>query len=108
MLHRCSANRLFQPLQTRIVVISKHTLPKHFSPHSARVCIRGYASNTFSGSSLETSAQSGLAAFAPLTNELDKICPRFEIDAENIDVLRGPVEFYTALKVCIVSVLSCN
>jgi len=57
---------------------------------------------------LETSAQSGLAAFAPLTNELDKICPRFEIDAENIDVLRGPVEFYTALKVCIVSVLSCN
>jgi len=100
MLKRSSASRLFQPLQTRIAVISKHNLPKHFCFQPARVPIRGYASSSnVTGSFSGSSAQSGFAIFAPLTNELDKICPRFEIDAEDIDVLRGPVEFYEALKV---------
>lgn len=101
MLQRCSASRLLPSLQKRIVVISKQNVPKHFSPHPVRVCVRGYASSgAVSGSSSSTSAHSGLAVFAPLTNELDKICPRFEIDGEDIEVLRGPVEFYEALKVC--------
>lgn len=82
-------------------MISKQNVPKHFPPHPVRVCVRGYASSsTVSGSSSSTPAHSGLAIFAPLTNDLDKICPRFEIDGEDIDVLRGPVEFYETLKVC--------
>ncbi|CCX32898.1 hypothetical protein FPQ18DRAFT_321902 [Pyronema domesticum] len=33
-----------------------------------------------------------------LTNELDKIAPRFEVDAEKIEIIRGPADFYSALK----------
>lgn len=34
-----------------------------------------------------------------LVNKLDSIAPRFEIDAEDIEILIGPAEFYEALKV---------
>lgn len=36
---------------------------------------------------------------ASLTNELDKIAPRFEVDAERIHIIRGPADFYAELKV---------
>lgn len=32
--------------------------------------------------------------------DLDRIAPRFEVEGEDVVVLRGPVEFYEALKVC--------
>lgn len=97
--------RSFRPLQTRIVIITKSSFPKHVSPRSTtRLCVRGYASsssssNVAAGLGPGGPAQSGIAMFAPLTNELDKICPRFEIDAGDVEVLRGPVEFYEVLKV---------
>ena len=101
MLQRCPSIRFLRPLQTRIVSISKDNIAKQFQPYSARGHVRGYvSSSTVSGSTSGSSVQSGLAVFAPLTSELDKICPRFEVDAEDIEVLRGPVEFYEVLKVC--------
>lgn len=99
MLHRCSAARLLRPLHTNIVVTSKQNSPKHFPFHPARICIRRYASSSNVQGSNIGNTSSGLAVFAPLTNELDKICPRFEVDAADIEVLRGPVEFYEVLKV---------
>lgn len=39
------------------------------------------------------------AVLGSLTAELDKIAPRFEVDAERIQIISGPSEFYSALKV---------
>jgi CDP-diacylglycerol--glycerol-3-phosphate 3-phosphatidyltransferase len=33
------------------------------------------------------------------TNELDRIAPRFEMQGEQIQILRTPTEFYDTLKV---------
>jgi hypothetical protein len=43
---------------------------------------------------------SPLSVFGSLMTELDKISPRFEIQASQIEILPGPVEFYATLKVC--------
>src|ERR1700761_4572999 len=42
---------------------------------------------------------SPLSVFGGLMTELDKISPRFDISASEIQIIPGPVEFYTALKV---------
>lgn len=34
-----------------------------------------------------------------LVKQLDGVAPRFEVDAGDVEVLRGPAEFYEALKV---------
>ena len=36
---------------------------------------------------------------ATITTDLDKIAPRFEIQPEQIQILRTPAEFYETLKV---------
>ncbi|KAF2092582.1 phospholipase D/nuclease [Rhizodiscina lignyota] len=41
---------------------------------------------------------SSLSIFGGLMTELDKISPRFNIPASQIEILRGPVEFYDTLK----------
>ena len=38
---------------------------------------------------------------APLIDELDKLAPRFEINPNQIQILREPKDFYATLKVCI-------
>jgi CDP-diacylglycerol--glycerol-3-phosphate 3-phosphatidyltransferase len=42
---------------------------------------------------------SKMSILGSLTSELDKLAPRFEVDAERIQVIRGPAEFYLTLKV---------
>lgn len=42
--------------------------------------------------------QSSAAPIASITNELDKISPRFDVPAESIEILRTPAEFYATLK----------
>ncbi|KAI9662031.1 MAG: CDP-diacylglycerol--glycerol-3-phosphate 3-phosphatidyltransferase [Alyxoria varia] len=42
--------------------------------------------------------QGGLADFKSVTDQLDGIAPRFEVDAEQIEILREPKDFYGALK----------
>jgi hypothetical protein len=66
-----------------------------------RSCARRFTSTSSAaiGHGNAVASQSGLAIFAPLTNELDRMCPRFEIEADDVEILRGPIEFYEALKV---------
>lgn len=42
--------------------------------------------------------QSSAAPIASITNELDRLSPRFDVPAESIEILRTPAEFYTTLK----------
>ncbi len=42
---------------------------------------------------------SSLSPLSVITSELDKISPRFDIDADEIEIIRGPVEFFDVLKV---------
>ena len=41
-----------------------------------------------------------LTIFAALIKQLDSIAPRFEVDADQVVILREPAEFYEVLKVC--------
>jgi CDP-diacylglycerol---glycerol-3-phosphate 3-phosphatidyltransferase len=43
--------------------------------------------------------QSPAAILGTITMELDKVAPRFEIESENVDILKSPVEFFECLKV---------
>lgn len=61
-------------------------------------CARRYS--TADASSMASSApQSHASMLAPITADLDKIAPRFEIQPEQIEILRTPSEFYETLKV---------
>ncbi len=51
-------------------------------------------------SSMASSApQSQASMLATITTDLDKIAPRFEIQPEQIQILKSPAEFYDTLKV---------
>jgi len=50
------------------------------------------SSSSFAGG-LEKPLLSGL------TDELDRIAPRFDVDGENIEILQEPSDFFEALKV---------
>ena len=43
--------------------------------------------------------QQGLPDFKTVTDQLDGIAPRFEVNAGQIEILREPKDFYEALKV---------
>lgn len=42
--------------------------------------------------------QSSAAPIASITNELDKLSPRFDVPADSIEILKTPAEFYKTLK----------
>lgn len=44
-------------------------------------------------------SSSAVAALAGLNSELDKLTPRFDVDAKQIQIIRTPAEFYKTLKV---------
>jgi CDP-diacylglycerol--glycerol-3-phosphate 3-phosphatidyltransferase len=61
----------------------------------------GRVQRRYSSTSSGTAAapiQSSAAPIASITNELDKISPRFDVPAESIEILRTPAEFYATLK----------
>jgi len=60
----------------------------------------GRAQRRYSSTSSGTAApiQSSAAPIASITNELDKLSPRFDVPAESIEILRTPAEFYATLK----------
>ena len=45
-------------------------------------------------------ANTHVSQIAVITNELDKLSPRFDVPAESIEILQSPTEFYEALKAC--------
>jgi len=78
---RCSATRRLQVCGPRMI----QAKPRRFSSSAPH----GTNANSSSTASM-------LGAF---TNELDRIAPRFEIQGEQIQILRTPSEFYDTLKV---------
>ena len=51
--------------------------------------------------------QSQASMLATITTDLDKIAPRFEVQPEQITIIRTPAEFYETLKVGLV-ILTCR
>lgn len=51
------------------------------------------------GAATTAATASSFSALSSLAAELDKIAPRFEIDAEKIHIIRTPSDFYSTLKV---------
>ncbi|EMC96891.1 hypothetical protein BAUCODRAFT_574670 [Baudoinia panamericana UAMH 10762] len=43
-------------------------------------------------------AQSPASPLASITSELDKLTPRFDVSADDIEIIRSPTEFYETLK----------
>ncbi|KAF2484580.1 hypothetical protein BDY17DRAFT_279218 [Neohortaea acidophila] len=41
---------------------------------------------------------SALSPLASITSELDKLCPRFDVSADSIEILQSPSDFYSVLK----------
>lgn len=56
-------------------------------------------SNASPSSAAVADVQSPIAALGGLTNELDKLSPRFDIDASQYKILQSPSEFFETLKV---------
>jgi hypothetical protein len=55
--------------------------------------------STASSASSASSTPSAASPLAIITSELDKLAPRYDISADSIEIIRGPVEFYDVLKV---------
>lgn len=63
-----------------------------------RAASRRYSTHTPPPATSCGNASSGASPLAAFTTELDKIAPRFEINGEQITVLKDPVDFYETLK----------
>ena len=55
-------------------------------------------SESTSASAVSPQTASHVSALAALTSDLDRLAPRIDINADQIEVLRGPKEFYEVLK----------
>lgn len=76
---------------------SSGTARRHVSTKYGRVQRR--YSSTSSGPALPAApVQSSAAPIASITNELDKLSPRFDVPADSIEILKTPAEFYEILK----------
>ena len=60
---------------------------------------RRFSSSTTGPSTSTAPSQSAAAPLTSITNELDKLSPRFDISADSIEILRDPAQFYSILKV---------
>lgn len=88
-------------------MILRRTVPclRHVSRNAARQQSSKYGrvQRRYSSSSTApapTAASASTAApLASITNELDKLSPRFDISANSIEILRDPAQFYDVLKV---------
>jgi CDP-diacylglycerol---glycerol-3-phosphate 3-phosphatidyltransferase len=51
---------------------------------------------------------SSVSPLAAISSELDRLSPRFDVSADSIEIIRGPVEFFEVLKVGFLSIYSNN
>ncbi|KAK7532703.1 hypothetical protein IWX49DRAFT_625407 [Phyllosticta citricarpa] len=65
---------------------------------SGAQAVKRYSSSSATAASSPAAAQSGASLLGSLTTELDKISPRFEVQPEQIEILKTPSEFYETLK----------
>nr|OQO21144.1 hypothetical protein B0A51_09423 [Rachicladosporium sp. CCFEE 5018] len=78
----------------RLVAI---TCTRNASRRSCRAQRRCNSTQSATNASLNASP-AGIAPIATITNELDKLAPRFDVSADAIEILKGPAEFYATLK----------
>lgn len=90
MLARCSISRV-STHTTHIRIVSRIK--------TSRGHVRRLASTAATADASQGASLSGLPVFGGLSTELDKLAPRFEIEPDQIDILREPKDFYEALKV---------
>jgi hypothetical protein len=65
-----------------------------------QVQVRSFSSSSASSASSSSSvAKSPFSVFGGLTNELDKLSPRIEVQPDQIEILKSPEQFYESLKV---------
>lgn len=78
---------------------SKIALRRSIPPRTRPAqCARRYSS-TSAPSMGSPAPQSHASMLATITTDLDKIAPHFEIQPEQIEILKTPTEFYETLKV---------
>ena len=84
----------------RVVLCSRHTeyrLPTRIINHGAKVQRR--LSTAYSAPVAAThTAPSQASPLASITSELDKLTPRFDVSADDIEIIRSPSDFFEALK----------
>ena len=92
MIIRCSARQIGETYQAFAIPAGRRCLRVPKSP-IGRAC-RFSSSASLNGQN----THGPLTAFGPLVNGLDRIAPRFEIDAGDIEIIREPADFYATLK----------
>ncbi|KAK8247704.1 hypothetical protein HDK77DRAFT_481187 [Phyllosticta capitalensis] len=65
---------------------------------SGAQAVKRYSSSSAPAGSSPAPTQSGASLLGSLTSELDKISPRFEVQPDQIEILKTPSEFYENLK----------
>lgn len=60
---------------------------------------RRYSTSSSAAPGSPPATPSGAAMLASLTSELDRLSPRFEVQPQQIEILKTPAEFYETLKV---------
>lgn len=60
---------------------------------------RRYASTASRPNAVTAPPSDVVSPLVGLGDELNRIVPRFDIDADDVQILRGPAEFYDVLKV---------
>lgn len=85
--------------------LTRVSVPKCIGSVSRRGPIRGfrvarrYSSSSTANAAPGSSPQSQASMLATITSDLDRIAPRFEVESEQIQILKTPEEFYETLKV---------
>lgn len=97
MFSKCSVSVVAGRTQTRLFCCAKQY---YNNPHSKTKQCRTFSTSKSASLSNPISFQGvGKPLLSGLTDELDRIAPRFDIDGENIDILQEPSDFFEALKV---------
>lgn len=95
MISRCSISRALR------LQFSNQSLLKAQRPGTSRIVTRqfGSTSSAASGGALQAPTSVSPAPLSSLKSELDKIAPCFSINANQIEIIKEPKEFYETLKV---------
>ena len=93
MILRCSISRVTRNRTNCIIT------PRLKSFRTIRHGRRIFSTTHAPLSTWQAASGSAYAPFGALTSELDKVAPRFEVQANEVTILREPEDFYEALKV---------
>lgn len=94
MFSRCSVSTVARRSQNRLSCCGrqKNTLCRSIQR-------KGFSTSKTHSSDSSVSHVGERPLFSGLTDELDRIAPRFDVDGEDIEILQEPSDFFEALKV---------